>query len=240
MIATTLDQLVVSQAITGELIAIENYARMIPFAKTADEKLALLEEAMHERSHIKSLRNVAKMLGLRDMDGTADDPYWSKVRIQMVAALESGRLAHARFIQDFILEAYAITLYAAVVSRLSPVFAPKVRVILEDERTHLASAVEWMRELYATDPKQAHALVDATNRSVAAVLATWVAPEDCKPICGVCNKINGTCGKPELARGGVSTDALAGAFLDTYGSALRDVGFSALAVAQWLSELVTT
>jgi Long-chain fatty aldehyde decarbonylase len=238
MTATAFDQLVISQAITGELIAIENYARMIPYAVTADEKLALLEEAMHERSHIKSLRNVAKMLGLSDVDGTANDPYWSKVRTQMVSALEGGQLAHARFIQDFILEAYAITLYAAVLPRLCTVFAPKIRVILADEQTHLESAIAWARALYLADPEQVHAIVEATNLRVAAVLASWVAPDDCKPICGACRKLSGSCGKPELARGGVSTGVLAGAFMDTYGKALREVGFPAFAVAQWLAELV--
>jgi demethoxyubiquinone hydroxylase (CLK1/Coq7/Cat5 family) len=237
--SSAFDQLVISQAITGELMAVENYARMIPLARTMDEKLFLLDEATHERGHIKSLRNAAKMLGVRDVDGSLDDPYWAKVRVQVVKALESGDLERARFIQDFVLESYAVTLYGAVIPRLGAVLAPRLNAILEDEMQHLNAAVEALRARYRTDPQSCVALVDAVNIPVAGVLATWIAPEDCKPICGVCNKLEGSCGKPELERAGVSTASLAGRFIDVYGSSLRNVGFAPVQVSTWLAELLT-
>lgn len=231
------NQLVISQAITGEFFAIENYARMMLHANGSERRLELFDEANHERGHIRSLRGAAKLLGLSNVDAALNDPYWDKVRSAVVAALEEGRSDDALFIQDFILEAYACTLYAAVLPYVGSVLAPKIEAILNDEREHLRSAVLRMQHLWHSDPEAAVSMVERTHLPVAGVLAKWVQPEDCKPICGVCSKVAGSCGKPVLEQAGVPTEALAASFFNIYGNALRQVGFAPLQVMRWLASL---
>jgi hypothetical protein len=63
---------VIAHSVTGEAVGIEHYSRMIPLARSIDERLDLLEDAYHEKLHLLSMREVADRLQVpvkADLDG---------------------------------------------------------------------------------------------------------------------------------------------------------------------------
>lgn len=231
-------RLILGQAITGELVAIENYARMIPLARSTDDKLALLEEAMHERGHIRILHGLGKVLDLGVIDGAAFDPYWSRVRAAMDEIVARADLDAARFVQDFILECYAVTLYRAVIPHVEPVFRRKLETIADDEQAHLLGGIAAFAGLLGSDRARALEVLDFGHERVARVLAEWIAPSDCRPLCGVCGALGDRCGKPLLEEIQLDTSRLAADFADVYGGALRDAGLSPAEALRYVAELV--
>ncbi len=231
-------RLILGQAITGELVAIENYARMIPLARSTADKLALLEEAVHERGHIRILHGLGKVLNLGLIDGAAFDPYWSRVRSAMDEIVERSDLDAARFVQDFVLESYAVTLYRAVLPHVEPVFRRKLEAIADDEQSHLASGISAFAGILARDRARGIAILDFGHTRVARVLAEWIAPSECRPLCGVCGSLGDRCGKPLLQEIQLDTSRLAADFADVYGGALRDAGLSPAEALRYVAELV--
>ena len=231
-------RLILGQAITGELVAIENYARMIPLARSTEEKLALLEEAIHERGHIRILHGIGKVLDLGAIDAAVFDPYWTRVRSAMDEIVARSDLPAARFVQDFILECYAVTLYGAVTPHVEPVFRPKIQAIADDEHEHLVGGIAAFAALLTSDRARAFAILDFGHARVARVLAEWIAPSECRPLCGVCGALGDRCGKPLLQEIHLDTSRLAADFADVYGGALRQAGLSPAEALRYVAELV--
>ena len=231
-------RLILGQAITGELVAIENYARMIPLARSTEEKLALLDEAVHERGHIRILHGLGKVLDLGAIDGALFDPYWARVRAAMDEIVARADLAAARFVQDFVLECYAVTLYGAVAPHVEPVFRRRLEAIAEDEHAHLVGGIATFATLLASDRARAIAILDFGHTRVARVLAEWIAPSECRPLCGVCGSLGDRCGKPLLKEIQLDTSRLAADFADVYGGALRQAGLTPAEALRYIAELV--
>jgi rubrerythrin len=231
-------RLILGQAITGELVAIENYARMIPLASSTDDKLALLDEAVHERAHIRILHGLGKVLGLGAIDGAVFDPYWTRVRTAMDEIVARSDLDAARFVQDFVLESYAVTLYRAVAPHVESVFRRKLEAIADDEQAHLVSGIAAFAKLLASDRARAFGILDFGHRRVARVLAEWIAPSECRPLCGVCGALGDRCGKPLLQEIQLDTNRLAADFADVYGGALREAGLSPAEALRYVAELI--
>jgi rubrerythrin len=231
-------RLILAQAITGELLAIENYARMIPLARSTEDKLALLEEAVHERGHIRILHGLGKVLDLGEIDGALSDPYWSRVRAAMDEIVARADLEGALFVQNFILESYAVTLYGAVAPRVEPVFRRKLEAIADDENAHLEGGIAAFARLLASDRARAMEVLDFGHTRVARVLAEWIAPTECRPVCGVCGTLGGRCGKALLEEIQLDTGRLAADFADVYGGALRQAGLTPAEALRYVAELV--
>lgn len=231
-------RLILEQAATGELVAIENYARMIPLAPTAESKFALLDEAAHERRHIRVLVGLGKMLDLGEINVVVDDPYWNAVRDAVNELVEKRDLEGARFVQDVVLESYAVALYRAVIPHVEAVFRPHLLAIVSDEEKHLADGIDAFCALLQRDHAAALALVDFAHRRVAKPLSEWVRPTDCLPLCGVCARTTGHCGKRALEKIDVDTATLAAEFANVYGDALRRAGLSPAEAIRYVAGLL--
>lgn len=231
-------RLILGQAIVGEMFAIESYARMIPLARSDAEKLVLLDEALHERAHVRVLHGVGKLLGLEPVEGAGSDPYWARVRSAMEELAVGGHLTTMRFVQDVVLEAYAVTLYRAVLPHVEPIFRRRLEPIADDEQQHLAAGASAFADALAQDRSGAIAVLDVGHARVARVLAEWIAPTACRPICGVCGALGGTCGKPLLEEMQLDTRRLAAEFADVYGGALRDAGLGPAEALRYVADLV--
>jgi rubrerythrin len=231
-------RLILCQAITGEVVAIENYARMIPLARRTEDKLALLEEALHERGHIRTLRGLGKLLDLEPLEDAEHDPYWHDVRAAMDELVALSDLEAARFVQDVVLESYAVTLYRAVLPHVEPVVRKKLEAIAADEEGHLVSGIVAFRSLLADNRCRAMAILDFGHGRVARRLAEWVAPSECRPLCGVCGALGGRCGKPLLQELQLDTARLSADFAGVYGDALREAGLRPAEALRYVAELL--
>lgn len=230
-------RVIVSQAVLGESIAIENYARMIPIADSTDQRLQLLEDAWNERKHLLTFRRVAEDLGV-DVADVKEDPYWDRVRAAFRERVAAEDMVGCSTIQDVVLECYAIVLYEALAPVVDGDVADKVARIATEEREHLEHGVAWLAEAVAVDPELATAAVEFANERVARPLTEWVQSDDCQPICAVCGAVGGVCAKEDLRGEGLDVEGLQPAFAREYGQALRRAGLPAASVSRWLARLV--
>jgi hypothetical protein len=231
-----LHRTILSQAVTGEAVGIEHYARMIPLARSLDERLELLEDACHERHHLLAMREVAAELGL-DVEIALDDAYWGRVRGAFGERADAGDIDACYVIQDVVLETYAVTLYRAVLQGVAPILAKRIEVVLADEQEHLGHGVRALREAHAANPEGARVRVEFANERVARVLSEWIRPEECEPLCGVCGGTGGRCAKPDLELIEVYMPKVQAGFVAHYGRVLREAGFSPATVTRWLARL---
>lgn len=231
-----LHRVIVSQAITGELIGIENYARMIALTSDVDRQLALVEDLGHERHHVRAMQEVAARLGIT-FTTTMHDPYWGRVRAAFDERASAGDLLGCAVIQDIVLESYAVVLYEAIAPGVEPFVADRLSSIARDEHRHLTHGVEALLASNHASPEHAVAAVEFANERVARVLCEWVQPNDCEPICGVCGAVNGRCAKDDLALVEVQMPKVQAAFTSLYGRALREAGFPAATVTRWIARL---
>jgi len=229
-------QIILSQAVAGEAIAIRHLARMICLSKDLDERLELVQDAGRERAHLLSLRSVAADIGAPLV--AAPDPYWDEVGRAFDSFADAGDLDGCYIVQDVVLECYAITLYRALETCTEPFLAELVRRIADEEERHMAHGIERVRRDLERDPSKVHARIEEANESVARVLAGWVREEDCEPICGVCGSVGGTCAKDDLRLLGMDLPSLQPAFAQLYGDSLRAAGLGAADVARWLARLI--
>jgi fatty aldehyde decarbonylase len=227
---------ILSHIVTGEIVGMEHYARMIPLSNDPRERLEILGDAWHEGRHLSSVLEVAKHVGV-EVTWAVDDAYWGGVRVFFEERAAVGDLTGCLVIQDLVLESFAVALYGAVLPGLEPEVAECVAAILTDEKEHLAHGAAALRRLVEEDPSSTAARVEPPNESVARLLASWLRPQDCAPACGVCVALQRTCLKPDLELIGVDLVEARAGFLSTYGHALRQAGFSPARVTRWLARL---
>lgn len=231
-------RIVTSQAVVGETVGIDHYARMIGLARDPAERLALLEDAWRERAHLRSMEEVARQVGVDPAIAEARrDPYWRQIRAAFDEQAAAGDLPALYVIQDVVLEAYALVLYEALAKVLEGGHGERAARIADDEAAHLAAGVRELAAAYAAEPERTLARVEFANERVARVLATWVQVDDCQPICGVCGMVGGVCAKEDLRAAGIDVEALQPTFADRYGDALRAAGLPPERVARWLARL---
>ena len=229
---------ITSQAVVGETVGIEHYARMIPLARGQAERLSLLDDAWREGVHLRAMQSIAAKIGVDVAQVEVDaDPYWRDVSAAFVERAKQDDLLGMYVIQDVVLEAYALVLYDALAAALEEPHSTTVQRIADDEREHLANGVRELRRAFASDPEGTIERVDFANERVAKVLAGWVQVEDCKPVCAVCGVVGGECAKDDLRAAGVDVEMLQPAFADAYGDALRAAELPMENVTRWLARL---
>ena len=227
---------ILSHIVTGEIVGMEHYARMIPLSNDPRERLEILGDAWEEGRHLSSVLEVAKHVGV-DVTWALDDAYWGGVRAFFEERATVGDLTGCLVIQDLVLESFAVALYGAVLPGLEPEVAECVAAILTDEKEHLAHGAAALGRLVEEDPSGTAACVEPANEGVARLLAGWLRQQDCAPTCGVCGALRRTCLKPDLELLGVDLVEARAGFLSTYGRALREAGFSPARVTRWLARL---
>ncbi len=229
-------RIIVSQAVTGESVGIEHYAKMIALCPGLPERLALLEDAWRERHHLVAVQEAALDMGLIVEDGR-DDPYWSRIRAAFDECAARGDLVACRMVQDVVLECFAVTLYRCLVGRVDAALSARFERIADDEEQHLRHGLEEARRAFESDPEGAFARVEFANERVARVLAEWIRPEDCRPVCGVCGKVGGGCAKPDLEALELDLIRMRADFVSRYGAVLREAGVPPGTVTRWVARL---
>jgi fatty aldehyde decarbonylase len=153
--------LVISGAIAGELVAIDNYCEMMPLISDVERKLHTLEQAGTEALHVTQLTSLWRSLG---GSGAlpAPDPRWKRLRRDFSAAVKRADLAACNIIQDLMLPTMGILLYRSLAS--DAVAAPLAERILRAESAHLDQGIAHVRALLRRDPKPVHNSLAWANR----------------------------------------------------------------------------
>jgi fatty aldehyde decarbonylase len=157
---------IVSNAIAGEVMAIENYSEMVHLMPTVETKIETVHQAKEECKHILLLSKLGTSLEF----GVARkivEPQWNNIRKHFSAAVNRKDLPACLIIQDLMTESMAILLYTTL-SKEGDTDAQTATVaanILKDELDHLEIGTKRLKALLAEDADKVNdALVWAHHR----------------------------------------------------------------------------
>src|SRR6185295_12307850 len=104
---------VFSQAITGELIGMSNFASLAETIDDPHEKMEAVEHANSERMHAEGFMAYAKKAELNvniNLDGT----YWKNIRNHFLEYARKKDFIACLIIQEVMLESFAVSMYTDV------------------------------------------------------------------------------------------------------------------------------
>lgn len=187
---------IASNAIAGEIMAVENYSEMVPLIATTDEKIETVRQAADEAKHIQMLAKLGKRLSFKTKSHIVEPP-WFNIRKHFSSAVGKNDLAACLIIQDLMVESMAIMLYKMLSRDTDPETTKLSDTILRDELDHLGIGINRIKDLMDKDPESVHdSLVWAHHR---------VMPELFSMISTSCHYL---CDDLEIECGGIGLDSL--------------------------------
>ena len=187
---------IASNAIAGEVMAVENYSDMVPMLSDTDEKIETVRQANDEAKHIQMLSKLGKRLSF-NVKQKIVEPQWLNVRKHFRVAVDKGDIASCLIVQDLMVESMAIMLYKMLARDTDPETAKISDSILRDELDHLKIGIDRIKTLMDKD-------VDSVNDSL-----VWahhrVMPELFSMISTRCHYL---CDDLQIDCGGIGLDSI--------------------------------
>ena len=182
-----------SNSISGEIIATENYALLVPLLDNTDDKLEASHQSYIESRHVLRLLALAERLNLPAVN-TVVEPEWFSIRKNYDAAVARKDLAACFIAQDIMIECLAITGYKGLVGvgevSTDADTSRTVESILQEEIEHFEIGIERMKRLLHKDAEKTHdALIWAHHRIMPDLLN--IMNDGCTSLC---DELGITCG----------------------------------------------
>ncbi|HEU0200887.1 MAG TPA: ferritin-like fold-containing protein, partial [Burkholderiaceae bacterium] len=146
---------IVSNTISGEIMAVENYSEMVPLMPSTDAKIDTVKQAVEESKHIKMLASLGKRLDY-GVKTEMVEPQWRNIRGHFSAAVKKKDLAACLIIQDLMTETMAIVLYKTLQRDTDPDTTQIAGLILKDELEHLGIGVARIKAMIDEDSAGVH------------------------------------------------------------------------------------
>ena len=213
---------ITSNAIAGEIMAIENYSEMVQLMPTPAEKIETAQQAKEECKHILLLSKLGRKLDFA-VQKRIVEPQWNNIRKHFSTAVNKGDLAACLIIQDLMTETMAIMLYRTLGKEVDtdPQTASTATAILADELEHLGIGVARIRKLIEKDAETVNdALVWAHHRVMPELFS--MISTSCHFLC---DELNVDCGSLSLTNIRNDIDSLRVEALEQYIDTLDRVGF---------------
>jgi fatty aldehyde decarbonylase len=224
---------ILSQAVTGELIGMANYAAMAELCPSVVELEDAVEHAYSERSHAVAFRRAARDLGV-DIIENPDGQYWRRIRQAFLRHVHARDLSACLIIQELMLETFAVSMYEAIADATDGKLSQTFRAISKEEEGHLQHAIDELKPQLLLDPGAFERKVHALHEEVMTVLAEMVAARDPAGHCEICH---GDCVKGSLQEIGLSTVDLRGKALNYYLRVLDRLGIPGATSLAWVANL---
>jgi fatty aldehyde decarbonylase len=213
---------IVSNAVAGEIMAIENYSEMVQLMPTTEAKIEAVNQAKEECKHILLLSKLGRNLDFA-VEKRIIEPQWNNIRRHFSAAVRKEDLASCLIIQDLMTETMAIMLYKTLSAEVDtdPQTATVAANILCDELEHLEIGIRRIKAMLATDPEAVcDALVWAHHRVMPELFG--MISTSCHFLC---DELQVDCGSLSLDSIRTDIETLRIQALDRYIETLDAVGF---------------
>ncbi|MEO6722394.1 MAG: long-chain fatty aldehyde decarbonylase [Ferruginibacter sp.] len=224
---------VFSQAITGELIGMSNFASLAETINDPHEKMEAVEHANSERMHAEGFLAYAKKAGL-NININMQGAYWGNVRTQFLSYARKKDFIACLIIQEVILESFAVSMYTDVGDSLGGEAGHLFHSIAEEEKEHLDHSSDLLRAELKKDPVAFINKFEEIHFNCMTILAEFTATNDLRGHCGVCH---GDCMKGSLHHIGLDTITLRGNALALYAQAMDNIGIPGEKSIVWIARL---
>lgn len=229
---------IISNAVSGEIMAVENYSEMVHLMPDTESKIETVQQAMDETKHILLLQKLGKNLNV----GVANEivePQWKVIRQEFSEAVRRKDLAAALIIQDIMTESMAVVLYRTLsegeTAKFDPDTAAIAKNILADEEEHFAMGVRRLADLMKEDSDAVHASLVAAHKQVMPQLFSMISMS-CH---NLCDHLNIDCGSLSLQSIKTDIDEIRVTAAERYIDALSEVGFSPKVTNRLVAEIST-
>jgi fatty aldehyde decarbonylase len=224
---------VLSQAVTGEMIAVLNYTSLAEICTDPEEIAEALEHAESERGHVAAFTLEGKKLGI-DVPSNVDAKYWKRLRAAFLRQIEARDFIGCLLIQEVMLESFAVASYRRVGRAAPGSLGRTFTLIAAEEEEHVDHAMEILKAERALDEQRFDEKVYALHLEVMTTLTQMMSRDDRDCNCQLCH---GGCVKPMLPQVGLTTAELRGASLELYLRALDAIGLPGDRTLCWVSQL---
>lgn len=213
---------IVSNAIAGEIMAIENYSEMVQLMPSVEEKIETAHQAQEECKHILLLSKLGHKLDF-GVQKRIVEPQWNNIRKHFSTAVGKGDLAACLIIQDLMTETMAIMLYRTLGRQedTDPTTAQLATNILADEMEHLGIGIARIKKLLAKDSDAVHDSLVWAHHKVMPELFSMISTS-CHFLC---DELNVDCGSLSLGEIRNDIESLRVQALEQYIDTLDKVGF---------------
>jgi fatty aldehyde decarbonylase len=224
---------ILSQAITGELIGMKNYAAMASLCQDDGDRSDALANSASELRHSERFRRAARDIGVEPLVNV-HAPHWHRIRTAFLLHVDAGDLVACIVIQKVMLESFAVAMYRAVAEVAPDRLAQVFRAIADEEALHVDHAIERLRAVHAADPDAFECKLEGLHSEAMEALVEMVAEADGAGHCGPCRggPIEGSLGQIRLDRA-----SLRGRALNQYLHTLDRVGVRRKRSLAWIARL---
>ena len=224
---------ILSQAITGELIGMSNFASLAGSIDDIHEKMEAVEHSNCERQHAEGFIAIAKQYGLEPVINL-DGYYWRSVRECFLKYSEQKDFIGCLVIQEVMLECFAVSMYHDVGKALDNEIGQLFSAISAEEEEHIEHSITLLQDEMNKDPLAFYLKVEKIHRDCMHILAEWTAKADMKGHCGVCK---GSCMKESLHHVSLDVTKMRGNALSLYMKTLDRIGLPGQKTLQWIINL---
>jgi hypothetical protein len=224
---------VFSQAITGELIGMSNFASLAQTIDDPYEKMEAVEHANSERMHAEGFITFAKRANLQ-ININLESPYWGRVRKVFLSHASQQDFISCLIIQEIMLESFAVSMYTDVGQALRGAAGKLFIDTAEEEKEHLRHASHFLQAAYKRDPAAFIIQFEKLHFECMGILAEFTATTDLRGHCGVCH---GDCMKDSLHHIGLDVNTMRGNALALYAEAVNDIGVPGEKSIVWIAQL---
>ena len=224
---------VFSQAITGELIGMSNFASLAETIDDPHEKMEAVEHANSERMHAEGFMAYAKKNKLK-ININMQSPYWGNVRSQFLSYAQKKDFIACLIIQEVMLESFAVSMYTDVAKALGGEAGKLFHNIADEEKEHLEHSSDILQAELQKDPVAFIQKFEDIHFNCMTILAEFTATTDLRGHCGVCN---GDCMKGSLHHIGLDIITLRGNALALYAGAMDNIGIPGEKSIVWIARL---
>lgn len=223
---------IASNAIAGEVMAVENYSEMVPLMPDTESKIETVKQAHEESKHILMLASLGKR---HDYDVMREivEPQWFNIRRHFSTAVQNRDLPACLVIQDLMTETMAIVLYRTLKREGDPDTSVLAGKILEDEIEHLGIGLARIRRMLDEDPDQVHESLKWAHHRVMPELFSMVSTS-CHFLC---DRLNIDCGALSLGELKTDIDSIRIEALDAYVETLDKAGFDPRVTASLIESM---
>jgi fatty aldehyde decarbonylase len=222
---------VFSQAITGELTGMSNFASLAGTIDDAHEKMEAVEHANSERMHAEGFLAYAKKMKL-DIRINMQGEYWGNLRKVFLDYAHKKDFIACLIIQEVMLESFAVSMYTDVGHALGGEAGRLFLHIAEEEREHLEHSSHILRAALKENPVSFIHTFEEIHFHCMKILAEFTATTDLRGHCGVCK---GACMKESLHYIGLDTITLRGNALALYAQAMDNIGIPGEKSIVWIA-----
>lgn len=224
---------ILSQAITGEIIGMSNFATLAGAIDDIHEKMEAVEHANCERNHAEGFINIAKQFDLEPVINPGGY-YWRSVRECFIKYADKKDFIGCLVIQEVMLECFAVSMYHDVGAALDNEIGELFSTISAEEEEHIEHSIDLLKAEMENDPVAFTQKVEMIHKDCMSILAEWTAPTDLKGHCGVCKS---TCMKESLQHVHLDVTAMRGRAMNLYLRTLDRIGLPKQKTLQWVINL---